>query len=538
MNDQNQNGYPNYNNQNYYNQQNGYGYNQGQMYQDNQYMNQNNMYYYPNQNMYYQNNGYNNYPNNIQYNQYPNYPQYSNNQTYPNYYNQQNQYNNLNNEQYINNNYQNNAYPSNVEASVNQNYMDQAQMVAQQLKSNVEDIKSNTKFYEDGIDLEENNNDTSDTYQNEKQEFKEVLEKVGINPNEFINEDKVNNNTEIDEAIDDKKVEQVAEIIKEEKVSPEKEQNKKTNKFSILNRYGEDLTEKEYITNPAIAREDEIRKLILVLLTPDKSACLVGKPGIGKTAIVEGLAYRILNNNVPNVLKGYKIIDVATSSLLGESVSDGERDSRIQLLVNEVMEADKIILFIDEIHTLMGAGAKEGSSLDFANILKPALARGNVKLIGATTSDEYERYMIRDRAFIRRFEKIDVAEPDIPTTVKILMGSYPRIEKKTGVKLPYTDYIKEKLMTFIVEMTSEYKRLYELSSRYPDISLALLSKAFSFAIFENSNYVKLKHFWLAINTCNSVYPDSRAKEVERFKEVFSDLIREEKLDVNAPIEID
>ena len=202
------------------------------------------------------------------------------------------------------------------------------------------------------------------------------------------------------------------------------------------------------------------------------------------------------------------------------------------------MNMDKIILFIDEIHTLMGAGAKEGSSLDFANILKPALARGNVKLIGATTSDEYERYMIRDRAFIRRFEKIDVAEPDIPTTVKILMGSYPRIEKKTGVRLIYSDYIKEKLMTFLVEMTSEYKRFYELSSRYPDISLALLSKAFSFAIYENSNVVRLRHFWLAINTCNSIYPDSRAKEVERFKVVFADLIKEENLDVNAPIDVE
>ena len=190
--------------------------------------------------------------------------------------------------------------------------------------------------------------------------------------------------------------------------------------FSVLDRYGEDITKKTYITNPAIARENEIRQLILTLLTPDKSAVLVGKAGIGKTAIVEGLAYLIQKNQVPNVLIGYTIINIATSSLLGESISDGERESRAQLLVSEVMNRSKIILFIDEIHTLMGAGATNGNALDLANILKPALARGDIKLIGATTQAEYERYMIRDRAFIRRFEKIEIQEPDQETTFKIL----------------------------------------------------------------------------------------------------------------------
>ncbi len=305
-------------------------------------------------------------------------------------------------------------------------------------------------------------------------------------------------------------------------------ENKETKpEFSVLERYGEDLTKKTYITNPAIARDNEIKTLILTLLTPDKSAVLTGKAGIGKTAIVEGLAYKIQNGDVPDALKGYTIINIATSSLLGESVSDGERDSRIQLLVQEVIKADKVILFIDEIHTLMGAGAKTGSSLDFANILKPALARGNVKLIGATTSEEYERYMIRDRAFIRRFEKIEVEEPDQVTTVRIMMGTYPKIEKQTGVKLNYTHYIIERIFTFLVEMTSEYKRLYEISSRYPDISLALLQKVFSYAVFDNEKEVKMKHVWQAIKNCNSIYPDTLKKEIIRFKSEFDDLLKEE-----------
>ncbi len=305
--------------------------------------------------------------------------------------------------------------------------------------------------------------------------------------------------------------------------------DKENKGFSIIEKYGEDITKKEYITNPAIAREAEITKLVLTLLTPDKSAILVGKPGIGKTAIVEGLAYRILNNQVPDALKGYTIINIATSSLLGESTRDGDTDSRIQLLVMEIMKMNKIILFIDEIHTIMGAGAKEGSSLDLANILKPALARGNVKLIGATTADEYERYMIRDRAFIRRFEKIEVAEPDQATTVKIMMGTYPRIEKQTGVRIYYTDWIKEKIFKFLVEMTSEYKRYYELSSRYPDIALALLSKVYSYALFDNQHIVRMKHVWEAIKNCNSIYPDSLQKEKKRFRLEFAEMIKEENL---------
>ena len=305
--------------------------------------------------------------------------------------------------------------------------------------------------------------------------------------------------------------------------------NNETNntQFSVLERYGEDLTKKTYITNPAIARDEEIRQLMLVLLTPDKSAVLTGKAGIGKTAIVEGLSYKIQNNDVPEALKGYTIVDIATSSLLGESVSDGERDSRIQLLVQEVMKEEKIILFIDEIHTLMGAGAKSGSSLDFANILKPALARGNVKLIGATTTEEYERYMIRDRAFIRRFEKIEIAEPDQPTTVKIMMGTIPKMEKQTGVKFNYTHYIIERIVTFLVQMTSEYKRYYEVSSRYPDISLALLQKVFSYALFDNGKEIKMKHVWQAVKNCNTIYPDTLTKEITKFKDDFADLLTEE-----------
>jgi len=147
--------------------------------------------------------------------------------------------------------------------------------------------------------------------------------------------------------------------------------------FQVLKQYGEDLTAKTYITNPAIARENEIKKLILVLLTPEKSGLLVGKPGIGKTAIVEGLAYLIQKNEVPDALKGYKIIKVNSSSLIGKITIQGKEELIIQLLVDELKNQEKTILFIDEIHTLMGGSGS--SPMDLANILKPGLDRGDIK---------------------------------------------------------------------------------------------------------------------------------------------------------------
>ena len=149
--------------------------------------------------------------------------------------------------------------------------------------------------------------------------------------------------------------------------------------YSLLDNYGEELTSKEYITDPAICRDEEIKEIILVLLTPEKGAMMVGKPGIGKTAIVEGLAYRIKNGMVPDVLKDWKLYKLNMTSLLGSV--DGELDNRIELLIRELKTREKTILFIDEVHLLVNRN--ENSGVDFANMLKPALDRGTIKMIGA-----------------------------------------------------------------------------------------------------------------------------------------------------------
>ena len=274
------------------------------------------------------------------------------------------------------------------------------------------------------------------------------------------------------------------------------------NEYSIINRYGDNFTSKTYITNPAIGREEELKKLILVLLTPDKSAILTGKPGIGKTAIVEGLAYKIQKDEVPDALKGYEIVKIDTQALVGTVKDTG--DTRVQVLIDEIKTKEKFILFVDEIHTLINSNSD--NALDFANMFKTGLGRGDIKVIGATTSNEYERYILKDKAFVRRFTKI---------------------EKNMNAKLAYTSFIQEKIMAFIVDITKEFNRVYETEGRYPDIALTLLTQAFSEAVFDNKQIVTIEHIEKAIKNSTAIYPDVINKGIVSLREEFKDLFKQE-----------
>jgi len=265
----------------------------------------------------------------------------------------------------------------------------------------------------------------------------------------------------------------------------------------------------------------------MILLTPEKSALLVGKAGIGKTSIVEGIAYRILHNQVPERLKGYRVIKVNSAALVGKVQYRGKEEMIISLLVEELKNSDKIILFIDEIHTLIGS--KDGGPMDLANILKPAIDRGMVKIIGATTDIEYNTYVVRDRAFLRRFDRVDVREQDIPTTIEVLMQSLPKIEFQTGIKFKYNEYVTRLLVESIVEATSEFKRVYGLGAMYPDISFSVLTAAFSQALYQNKNEVGLLDVYNAIKNSKRIYPDSRVKELAAFREKFENIARDEQI---------
>ncbi len=321
--------------------------------------------------------------------------------------------------------------------------------------------------------------------------------------------------------------------INKEEVTPEEKTEEKpmidyTN-ISVIKMYGEDLTAKNYITNPAIARDSEIERMTIILLTPEKSALLVGKPGIGKTSIVEGLAYRIINNTVPERLKGYRVIKINSSSLLGKVQYNGKEEMIITILVDELKKMEKTILFIDEIHTLIGS--KDGGPMDLANILKPAIDRGLVKLIGATTDIEYNTYVVRDRAFLRRFDRVDVEEQDIPTTIEVLMKTLPKIEAQTGIKFKYNEYVTRLLVESIVEATSEFKRVYGLGAMYPDVSFSVLTAAFSHALYQNKEYVEMVDVYDAIKNSKRIYPDSRIKELAAFREKFKDMAKEEQVEL-------
>ena len=305
----------------------------------------------------------------------------------------------------------------------------------------------------------------------------------------------------------------------------------KKKRISMIDSYGENFNEKEYITNPAIGRDDQIKQLILILLTPDKSAVLIGKPGVGKTATVEGLAYRIQKGEVPDILKDYQVIKLNTASLLGVDPVTGE--SKVQILIDELKTKSKLILFIDEIHTLMGG---KDETLDFANMFKPALDRGDIKVIGATTTEEYERYILRDKAFVRRFQKVELFEPTKEENIQILMGTLPKIEVRTGAKLMYTSFIQKKIMAFITDITSEYKRIYEIGSRYPDVSLTILQQAFSNALFDNRREVNIVDIKRAIISSKNIYPDVIKKQMPEFDRIFEDQIKEYNESINTKYE--
>ena len=165
--------------------------------------------------------------------------------------------------------------------------------------------------------------------------------------------------------------------------------------------------------------------------------------------------------------------------------------------------------------------------MDLANILKPAIDRGAIKLIGATTDIEYNNYIVRDRAFLRRFERIDVLEPNEATTVEMLFRSLPKIQATTGIKFKYNDYVTRMLLESIVSATSEYKRIYGLGAMYPDIAFSVLTAAFSQALFQNRQFVTVIDVYNAIKTSKRIYPDSIIRELTLFREKFKDIVQQE-----------
>jgi ATP-dependent Clp protease ATP-binding subunit ClpB len=209
-------------------------------------------------------------------------------------------------------------------------------------------------------------------------------------------------------------------------------------KYQALQRYGRDLVElaRQGKLDPVIGRDDEIRRTMQVLARRTKNnPVLIGEPGVGKTAIVEGLAIRMVNGDVPDVLKNKRIVALDMGALIAGAKYRGEFEDRLKAVIKEVTQSDgQIILFIDELHTVVGAGKAEGA-MDAGNLLKPALARGELRTIGATTLDEYQKHIEKDAALERRFQPITVGQPSVEDTIAILRGLKQRYETHHGVRI-------------------------------------------------------------------------------------------------------
>ena len=257
----------------------------------------------------------------------------------------------------------------------------------------------------------------------------------------------------------------------EEKSAPNQPKSNKKSKTPTLSQFGRDLTAqaKEGKFDPVIGREEEINRVIQILSRRSKNnPCLIGEPGVGKTAIAEGLAQMIVAGNVPETLRGKSLFTLDLSSMLAGAKYRGEFEERLKTAVDEIIKSGNVILFIDEIHTIIGAGAAEGA-IDASNILKPSLARGELQLIGATTINEYRKYIEKDAALERRFQPVTVGEPSVDETVLILKGLKDKYEAHHNVE------ITEEAINAAAKLSARY-----ISDRFlPDKAIDLIDEACS-----------------------------------------------------------
>ncbi|WP_286006120.1 ATP-dependent Clp protease ATP-binding subunit [Campylobacter avium] len=305
--------------------------------------------------------------------------------------------------------------------------------------------------------------------------------------------------------------------------------------FDALNKFGVDLTQKarENKLEPIIGREEEIQRLMQILIRKTKNnPILLGEPGVGKTAIVEALAQRIVKKDVPKSLQNKKIIALDMSALIAGAKYRGEFEDRLKAVVNEAIQSENVVLFIDEIHTIVGAGASEGS-MDAANILKPALARGELHTVGATTLKEYRKYFEKDAALQRRFQPITVAEPNVNEALAMLRGIKEKLEIHHNVS------ITDSALVAAAKLSKRY-----ISDRFlPDKAIDLIDEAAAELKMQiESEPSSLRKVRKEIETLEveneALKMEDKEKNEKRLNEIAKELsdLKEKQVNLNAKFE--
>lgn len=296
---------------------------------------------------------------------------------------------------------------------------------------------------------------------NQKQSAYSIIERIGVSP--------LHIKRQIETLFDE--IAEIDQLVKREEKGSKKTgpKSKPKSKTPALDYFTLDLTRKaiQNELDPLIGRQKEINRTIQILSRRTKNnPVLIGEPGVGKTAIVEGLAQRIVNGQVPTHLLGKRLITLDLTAVIAGTMYRGQFEERIKKIIEEIKAAGNIILFVDEIHTVIGAGSAEGS-LDAANILKPALTQGWIRLIGATTHDEYRKHIKKDLAFERRFQPIDVGEPSVEETVAILKG----------LRVAYEQHHRVKLANEALQAAAELSARYITEQFLPDKAIDLIDEA-------------------------------------------------------------
>ena len=285
----------------------------------------------------------------------------------------------------------------------------------------------------------------------------------------------------------------------------------KNNDNSNIKRISSDkykiLTEKNFKTEPIIGRGTELKELMIALASENKSAILVGPSGVGKSVIVNELAYLIQNGNVPNFLKDKKIFKVNVMDFTINTKYRGEMEERFNRIIKDIKEEDAI-LFIDEIHTIVGVGTSDGDKLNVSEMLKPVLDSEDIKVIGTTTNEEYSNFF-ETTALKRRFEKININEPDDILLSSIIRKTFIDYFNNTNISALEIENYLDIIIEELIKLTNKKNRTYNDIENNPSLVISIIDKAFAEAKLLDNEYLTIDNIIYGINSCNRLYNTSK-----------------------------